>query len=299
MQAVWSFWSKPYATHHHRAWLSDRHHLLAWVLSLETAKRHYPATSLMTDDAGARLLVDKVGLEFTTVSTGLSALADADPDWWVLGKLLAYRAQTAPFVHLDSDVFLWKRLPPHVEGATVFAQNPESFPLTGYSWYRPGAYDTILRSYDGWTPEEWRWYTSRRRNQAVCCGILGGTSAGFLAYYADLAIQMIEHPRNAPAWRTIGSRIGDNILLEQYLLAACLEFHRHDADSPYAALDVRYLFESSEDAFDEGEAARVGYTHLIGSAKSNPALMARLEERVRRDYPDLYDRCVRCTGIER
>jgi hypothetical protein len=79
---------------------------------------------LVTDDAGARMLVDGLGLQFTRVSTELNALAKHDPDWWNLGKIHAYHLQMEPFVHIDSDVFLWKRLPPRLEHADVFAQNP-------------------------------------------------------------------------------------------------------------------------------------------------------------------------------
>jgi len=297
MRAVWSFWSKPFHAHHHRVWLRESHHLLAWVLSVETAKRHYPKTTLVTDREGARLLVDQLGLEFTTVSTALAALKDGDPHWWVLGKLCAYRAQTEPFVHLDNDVFLWKRLPEAVERAPVFAQNPEWFPLTGDSAYRAAFYDAVIRSVAGWTPEEWRWYTTRGNNQAVCCGILGGTAVEFLAYYADLAIRMIEHPKNRAAWTAIGNTVSDNILLEQYFLAACLAFHlRQTASSPYCNIKARYLFESSDHAFDETAAAGLGYTHLIGAAKSNPSLLARLDARVKCEYPEYHERCVRALG---
>jgi hypothetical protein len=295
MQAVWSFWSKPFRAHHTGVWLTDTHHLLAWILSVETAKRHYPTTALVTDVEGAQLLVDRLGLEFTTVSTDLTSLEDADPDWWVLGKLWTYRSRTKPFVHVDNDVFLWKRLPPRVERAAVCAQNPEWFPLTGDSWYRPADYDRVIRAVAGWTPEEWRWCTLRGFNEAVCCGILGGTAVSFLSYYADLAIRMIEHPKNRAAWTALGSPIGDNILIEQYLLSACLNFHRQHEQSTYANLHVGYVFGSTDEAFDETIAAGVGYTHLIGGAKRNPALMTRLEARVQRDYPEHYEKCLRCT----
>src|SRR5262249_42856235 len=111
-RAVWSYWSKPYEARRHEPWPSERHHLLSWVLSTMTARRHYGETTLCTDDAGARLLVDGIGLEFEHVSTALNALHVSNPDWWALGKLYAYRMQTEPFVHIDSDVFLWRPLSP-------------------------------------------------------------------------------------------------------------------------------------------------------------------------------------------
>ena len=293
MRAVWSFWSKPFRAHHRQTWLTGRHHLLAWVLSVETARRHYPLTTLVTDDEGARLLIDLAGLRFTTVSTALNALQDADPQWWVLGKLWTYRTRTAPFVHIDSDVFLWNQLPARVQQAPVFAQNPESFSTQEEEWYRPRHYDTAISAAGGWTPEEWRWYTDSRGNQAACCGIVGGSAVEFLSHYAGLAIRMIEHPANRRAWAALGSTIGDNILLEQYLFSACLGFHRQSPLSPFRGIEAAYLFDSPDEAFDEQRAAVVGYTHLIGEAKRNCALLDRLEARVARDYPAEYEACLR------
>jgi hypothetical protein len=42
MKAVWSFWPKPYVTGRKVYWASEKHHWLYWILSLETARKHYP-----------------------------------------------------------------------------------------------------------------------------------------------------------------------------------------------------------------------------------------------------------------
>jgi len=260
--------------------------LLSWILSFETARRHYPETALFTDEEGAELLVGQLRLPFGYVSTELSALADADPSWWVMGKLWTYRLQQGPFVHVDNDVFLWTRLPAELEAAPVFGQNPESFPLAPESWYRPERYTRGLRRHGGWMPDEWRWAAGRSSARAICCGIMGGNDAGFLRYYADLALQMLKHPRNRAVWPLVGANAGDNVLFEQYLLAACVDYHR---------VEARYLFDSMEQSFDGQAASRAGYTHLIGGAKKNPALARSLEARVARDYPDAYERCCKLT----
>jgi hypothetical protein len=110
MQAVWSFWTKPYFAERWLCWYSDWHHWLAWGLSLRAASQHYPNTLLVTDDEGARILVDELKLPFRRVSTALNTLERANPEWWSLGKIEAYRRQHEPFVHIDTDVFLWKPL---------------------------------------------------------------------------------------------------------------------------------------------------------------------------------------------
>jgi hypothetical protein len=147
-------------------------------------------------------------------------------------------------------------------------------------------------SAQGWLPEQLRWYTTIRGDYALNCGILGGNRLDFIRCYADLAIRLVEHPLNRAAWSQLGDRFSENLIAEQYLLAACVEYSRARADSPHHELGVECLFGSMQEAFDPTAAARAGFTHLIGLAKSDPELAQRLEARVRRDYPHYYERCV-------
>lgn len=292
VRAVWSFWSKPFAAHRNRVWASDRHHLLSWVLSLERARRHYRPCVLVTDTAGARMLVDGVGLPFDEVHTTLDGLADADPGWWALGKLYTYRAQTDPFVHVDSDVYLFKGLPPEIESAPVFAQNAEHF-VPGQSFYQPEAMeDALSGAADGWLPPEWRWYRQHGGDtRGECCGVLGGTHVNFIRHYASQAIRLLEDPGNRRALEALPDKLVHTCLVEQYLLAACVEYWRAHG-TPFEGVAMHYLFSSLEDAFSQETTARLGYTHLIADAKNDPDVMARLEARVVRDHPELHDACV-------
>jgi hypothetical protein len=297
VKVIWSFWSEPFLAHHRGVWLSDKHHLLAWVLSTQAARRHYPRTMLYTDDAGARVLVDGIGLEVDQVVTSLNALSAQDVDWWSLGKLYAYGAQTEPFVHLDNDVFLWQPLGDHLESSPLLAQNPEYF-VPGRSYYQPEAFEGALDGEQGaWLPPEWQWYRASGRSQrAESCGVFGGHALGFIRHYAAQAIRLIEHRGNQPGWRRLPEKIGHNILFEQYLLAACVEYHKGRADSPHRDIDIRYVFSSMDEAFDPEIAGRIGYTHLIADAKRNPALAERVEARVAKDYPVQYQRCLDYMG---
>jgi hypothetical protein len=293
-KAVWSFWSLPFELHFRSAWASERHHWMAWCLSVECARRLGFETSLLTDDAGAATLVDHLQLPFDSVSLALNALGSADPHWWVLGKLYAYSMQTEPFVHIDSDVFLWKDLPARLKTASVLGQDEEEFPFGGPSHYRPDLYDRRIVEGGGWAPEEWQWYTALNGNKAVCCGILGGNDVAFIAHYAKTAMQFLQHPSNLAVWAPLTTRIGDAILFEQYFLSACIAFHRHTPASPHRPATVEYLFPTYAERIDPTAAARVGYTHLIGASKRNPKLVRRLEHRLARDFPQYYKRATGC-----
>jgi len=269
-------------------WLEPRHHLLSWVLSLETARRHFRNTVLVTDTAGATLLVEGLGLAFNEVSTDLDCLADAEPEWWALGKLAAYRTQHEPFIHVDSDVYLWSPLPDRLITAPVLAQNIEIF-QPGNSYYDPEVFESALVGH-GWLPPEWLGtrQLGRAPLAAVCCGIVGGTDVEFLAHYAAQAIDLVSRPENGSALDRLEDRASHVILVEQFLLWACLKYHRGNPSSRFRDIWIEYLFESEEQAYQG--AAVSPYTHLIGSAKRNHLIMDRLERRVRRQYPELASR---------
>jgi len=291
VRAVWSFWSKPFYANRNIQWSAPLHHLLAWGLSLRAASRHYPETALVTDRAGKRLLIDQLGLPFAHVSTELERLAHLDPGWWAMGKLFAYSLQEKPFVHIDTDIFLWKPLPRALVESPVFSQCPEIYAndskpsLREIEWAF-GEAGTEL-------PAEWRWVRSRGAThfREENCGILGGTNVAFLRHYAQTALDMVMRPENEPAWSRLPDKFSHNFSIEQFLLAACIDFHRHGHEPKFSGIEVRNLFSNVAEAGDPSRAARLGYTHLLGGAKAHPAVARRIEERARREDPAYFRRC--------
>ncbi len=283
MRGVWSFWSSPHRAQRNFGWRTELHHRLSWVLSVELARPHFSSTALYTDHLGADLLVNQLGLPFDTVSTSLDSLASADPDWWILGKLQTYAQQTEPFVHIDSDVYLFQPLPSSILAAPVFAQNPEPI-VNGLPWYDIEGAEVAIRSRgDRRIPRAWTWYrTFSRVQQAACCGIVGGNATEFLARYADTALCLLCSPRNRHAFDAWPDKRVLNPLFEQFVLSACAAYER---------IPIAYLFDSHAHAAS-GAAARQGFTHLMAIAKSEEDFTQRLEQRVARDFPAAYERCV-------
>lgn len=286
MIAAWTLWTKP-NEHQINPWLSDAHHYFSWVLSLETAKRFFSETHLYTDSRGAEILIDGLGLEFTKVFVDYDRLEHIDPRWWALAKLYTYARMEQPFVHIDNDVFLWNGLPDYLLTAPLLGQNPEYF-KAGESWYQPDKFDRIVEA-QGMVPEELIWYNrTGSEREAVCCGIFGGNNLDFITYYATTAIKLACDEPNAQLWKQFGF---DNILIEQYFLTSCIKYYSTNSNR-FQDVTIRYLFNSSEDSFNDEIARQKGYTHLIGGAKRNRLLMDRLEKRIQRDYPEFYYRCL-------
>jgi len=272
-------------------WRSTLQHLCSWILSYETARRHYPDTALYTDDLGARIVVEGLGLEFGEVSTELDTLQDFDVSWWSVGKFVAFQHQTRPFVHLDHDVYLWKPLPEQLVAAPVFAQHPEDVEI-GQPYYHPALVEAALAQRAGtWLPPEWEWYRHSGQSQtAPCCGIVGGTHLDFLRYYASMAMRFVSEPCNQLAFDGLVNRHTHMMLVEQWLLSACVEYHRANPASPFRGLDIAYLFTCFAEAMIPERSSAVGYTHVISTAKQDEDLAQRLQDRVRRDYPTRYSR---------
>ncbi|SEB38679.1 DUF6734 family protein [Terriglobus roseus] len=292
MRAVFSFWSKPFTAYKGRIWATPMHHLLAWGLSVRLAQQHFDEVVLVTDKAGKSLLVDRLGLKFNDVSEHLQEFRDVDPGWWAFGKLVAYSMQTKPFCHIDNDVFLWKPLPPALLSSPVFTQCPE-YHHTAWEWSGPGYVEEAFEAQHRKLPAEWTWARSLHPER-FCednCGILGGTDVAFLQYFSTLAIELVT--QNAPAWDRFSEKEGFNMIVEQFLLNACVRYHRAHPQSPFARVRMGYLFPSFEQAYEEDRAARAGFTHLLGDAKSHPAISRRLEERMQWESPDFYRHCMR------
>ena len=194
MRAVWSLWSKPMDGAYGGGWPSLRDHLLSWVLSVQTCRRFFDSVHLVADSRAAALLVDQLRLAFDSVSLSLDQLETTDAELWALGKLWAYREQHAPFLHIDSDVYLWK--PPRGEpaAADAYSTYPE-WREYGQSFYRCASLKADVHRVSGWLPEELDSYVpSGGMLRAENCAVVGGTRTDFIRYYAEQAIRTIDDP---------------------------------------------------------------------------------------------------------
>ena len=294
MIAVWSFWPTPWVLGHSQPWARTKNMLAAWILSLEKARPHFPRTKLHTDDHGARLLVDELGLEFSQIELTLNALDGCDTNFWAKGKFLSYLAETEPFVHIDYDVFLLRGLPQSLVHAPVLAQSLEPFNSWNGGGYRPYVIESLIEGVrEGCMPKEWKWYSQSDEMQAgTCCGIFGGNHLDFIHHYARTALGMLDSRGNRKAFAATPTQLRKWIIVhvEQYLLSAMLGYYQSYDKHSFPNLGVHYLLDYR--SIDE-DAERQGYVHLIGQSKIKPNVIDRLEARVRDEYPSLWERLER------
>lgn len=285
MDAVWSYWSAPSGPSHIARWKSQFHHLLAWAISLSASGILEHRKVLYTDSPGARLLVDRMGLPFDEVNCVLDEIPFELSRFWVLGKLHAYQQHSRPFLHIDSDVFIWKRIPDRLNQASVFSQNPERFSSTSKD-YQPAAIIAFLDQFSVTVPEALRWYIDIGGNEAYCCGIVGGSSTDILNRYATETINLIE--MHASTFAQLPTHLEPNVVLEQYMLSAfcCYQV----AVLGNRSLRVDHLFESELSSRTANRSAAAGYTHLIGPAKQDEKILANVSRYAETNLPEYHDK---------
>ncbi|WKZ20214.1 MAG: hypothetical protein QY310_06520 [Candidatus Jettenia sp. CY-1] len=212
-----------------------------------------------------------------------------DPSWWSFGKVVAYLGENGPFIHVDYDVILWSALPQRILEADVFCQNLEEFVVGESKYYMLHLIEDKLEYAGGWLPAAWLWLRNKRGAQltASCCGIFGGKNIDFIHYYASQVRQILDHEKNRAIFSNLKHKTRHMVLLEQFTLNACYEFWNRQ-ESRYDKLDFESLFDSEIEAYRR--ASRIGYTHLIASAKTNPNVVNALDARVKDEYSILYDR---------
>ncbi len=273
MQAVFSFCTKFMDAQNPHAGFADAEAFrCSCILSVLLARQQLGRAVLYTDSRGARLL-EQLQLPFDEVHVVFDYFP-YPPHLWMASKLLTYRRQTVPFVHIDLDAYLWAPLPPRLAGAAIIAQSSEE----DYGCY-DGVLAHCLRAAD-YLPDFMRRHVARHgaKVRALNAGIYGGHDLTTVAACCDAAFAILEHPANEPmlAGLLAGHAHGGglfydfNILLEQYV--AAVYCHEHE-------VPVSYVLSGHEAPY---------FTHLLAGAKRHPDNTAQLKSRVARDYPYHY-----------
>lgn len=172
MIGMHSLWSSPLINtiNTNRSWHDIKFYYLSWILSNALLNKHFSKTILVTDYYGKEVLVDILGLEYNEIQTGLENF-DINPKYWTFGKIYAYNSINKPFLHIDSDAFLWKKDILKYKTKKIFIQNIEKDVQT----YKDAHYSLFKEELIS--------------NVAYNTGIVGGES---LEVFKSLYIYMLE-----------------------------------------------------------------------------------------------------------
>jgi len=286
MKIVHSFWSKPtFERGQYRGddrksggWLEKKYNYMSWALSCLTFKKHYDFIELVTDSKGKSLLIDTLGLPYDNVVNELDKLNDFHTDLWATAKLFTYKIQDEPFMHVDSDVYIWKRLT-DIEDAPLVAQNEETdIPVYKKMWA------DIVDNYE-YVPD-YMLTDFRQQTKILSCnaGIFGGTDVAFIKEFANESFHFLS--RNRSCYDKITPLAGSVLIYEQYLFS-CLARKRMK--------DVSYLFPSKGDnyvAISEflGVPGKKFYVHAVGGMKKREQICQNVADQLLLQFPAYYYR---------
>jgi hypothetical protein len=301
-KAVYSFYSHPFRTRPGYAGFTTLEDFLnAWTLSVNLAQMHFDEVELVTDNYGKMLLVNRLNLPFTKVLNELDIVVPEHIKdlYWTFGKLWTYYLQEEPFIHIDYDVFLWKKLPERILTAPMFGQNTES-DIWKLEFYRQG--NKTLCGYLRRRPNDWVVIYPYIENHdiAINTGIIGGNDISFLEKYALSTVEMVTHQENREGFEIIkridkmsGGRLAHscNVVTEQYLYSKLCFISGKWNDMTLLLDEKKINIEGDYHSSLNRACQKIGYTHLIGlDAKQNVETMRRLKKRIQANFRDYYEK---------
>lgn len=282
---VQSFWSKPFLenSNHPNArfkggWLDEKYFYYSIALSCLKFKEHYSEITLYTDQYGKKILGDILDLPYTEILTTLDTLNNYDANLWALPKLHTYSLQEKPFIHVDTDVFIWEKFPENKIQSPIFCQNIED----NYPVYQE-TLDAILTLFEYVPTEIINSLYKNKRILAFNAGVIGGTDLNFYKELYERAQEMIQSNTHLFPKIDVGMF---NMVFEQ-LLGYAIADRKH--------IEINPLLDNVEPNFSKLTnfhlaGFKTNYLHAIGYAKRSPHACEQIEALLQYEYPEEYQK---------
>jgi hypothetical protein len=285
MKIIQSFWSKPFFKENDDlnarfkgGWLSANFFFYSCLLSCLKFKQYYGEVSLYTDDLGKELLIDKLEIPYSKVLLDLNSLQNYPPELWALGKILSYSVQDTPFIHADTDVFVWDKFSQQLLEADLLAQNFEfNFPK-----YKE-VLEIALTEFQNFSRDSFPMYEQTNDVFAFNAGIIGGNNISFFKEFKSKVFQIIDD--NLDKLNKIDLGVF-NMVYEQMLgfeLAQKKQF------------EISFLKPKMNEAFTNVMKFHLvpikeNYIHSVGYAKKSIEMCEQLKYRLKYEFPLEYEK---------
>lgn len=234
-------------------------------LNLKYLKKNYDNVILITDKGGEQLFKN---LNWSNIYLELDSVPKKYSDVWALGKLFCYRKIIEfkePFIHIDYDFFITKKIPEDILNKPIITQSKEHVD-------RPSMKGTYLLEYFRDSCPVKNFAKNLVSPTAYNCGIVGGTDLNFFDLYSQSSIEMILNPKNEKFW-TKSKNIpyyALSVLAEQYYLSIASVFLNRKVTCFFEAFDNGQLIEKNEGwyrACNIDFFKKTGCIHLVGDQK--------------------------------
>lgn len=233
---------------------------LSWITSVKSAKLHFKNVVLVTDTWAWDNIFSKLDLPFDEVKLTLDSI-DENTNMWAISKAHAILEMNEPFLHIDSDVYIWEALDKKYLMSNLLVQSNESSESDIHSDFYYSLYEIHNLYFKGINTYLDNSNLIERDIYAYNCGVVGGTDVEFLRKWAE---QMIETANLIDTIIPSIDKLGFNpsdvmVWVEQTLLMLMAEHHMVDV-SELVEIGVEQSY----------------YTHFCGNVKRDVNLMKAL-----------------------
>ena len=285
MKIIQSYWTKPFHTkakddwegRKMGGWNHRKYYYMSWALSCLLLKKQYNYVELITDFKGNEALIKLLKLTYDAVRLALDSLNHYHEDLWALGKIYSYGLQNEPFLHVDSDVFVWEKFDNKILDAPLIAQNIE-IDFT----FDKIILSEILEHFENVPSSIPKIFPENLISSNA--GVIGGRNYNFFKEYSKLSFSFVDNNQQNLSNVNIGL---SNIIFEQYLFT-CLAYEKK-IDIVYVLHDIGNLYHKYLCDF-QGVSHRTQYVHIIGPYKKDLFSEQWLEERLLYEFPAYYYR---------
>lgn len=264
-------------------WHTSEYHWMSWALSCLQLLKLYDQVELVTDRLGKQILIDTLGLPYTSVSLALEGeLEELPPGLFSLAKIKTYSLQKEPFIHVDGDLFLFQSLPPHILQSGLVSSNPEAD-----LFFNAEAVKEVTQK--GYVlPHHLKGLENETHLFSSNAGIIGGHDLDFIKAYCNHAFDFVA-ANKALLKESVPD--GSNFLIEQmsffYLARKMGKGVAYVSEDPVT--DPLY-----HDFIRVADIPDVPMVHAVGGCKRFPFMLDHLAKRLRLHYPDYYYRILAC-----
>lgn len=262
-------------------WLSSEYHWMSWALSCLQAKQVFGAVHLETDARGREILMEKLQLPYDSVSTTLEKrLDDYHPALFALAKILTYSNQSEPFLHLDSDVFLWHKPDSSLLEGKLIAQNMDK----NLPFYLHNL--TEINRHLQYVPPLFAPGNFVKKDiYGSNAGVMGGNYPEFFQEYSRIAFDFIDGNKDCIDKVDTG---GLNFIFEQYLFFQLAQ----SAGIPVGYLKGVVDDPVFKDYINFENFPHTDLIHPVGGFKKMRHVCEHVAKKLRNDYPEYYYRVI-------
>jgi len=276
MVGVQTFWLKE-VDDSWQFWRSKQNLMVSCSLSYYLLKKHFKTVNLVCNEFGKDFMTKELGLQFDQIDIIPFEETELNEFVWSIFKLYSYSIQNKPFVHIDTDFFMFQKPPKEYLEAEVFAQNIEiNHPI--YDTIRTKAIALGLK-----LPEHI--IASQKPAVALNVGIVGGHNLKFFKEFYILAKKILEE----------NSTLLERHAEELYFFYLFLEQHILFEALNKQEIEIRTLIKPSFKvaydhitSFKSGENKRP-FVHLMGNFKENPESIHLMHQELKNLWPLQYD----------